>query len=152
MEVCKQHYYFKNLTVDKTWFNEWQKELFYSNYTCPNPTLLKMAYVILFLKISTSVIPVGSVSVGEHVFAVGKVTVESWANPICGLLSNPSGGGWVAPVANCKMFSRVKLKHSSSDCTLPSKMFEKKVRRSVTHFVFVKPQESAACNKNERSL
>ena len=52
-----------------------------------------MAYVILFLKISTSVIAVGSVSVGEHAFAVGKVTVELWANPICGLLSNPSGGG-----------------------------------------------------------
>ena len=51
-----------------------------------------MAYVILFLKISTSVIVVGSVSVGEHVFPVGKVTVESWANPFCGLLLNPSGG------------------------------------------------------------
>ena len=111
-----------------------------------------MAYVILLLKISISVIAVGSVSVGEQVFAVGKVTVESWANPISGLSSNPSGGGYVAPVANCKMFSSVKLKHSSSDCTLPSKMFEKKVRRSVTHFVFVKPPESAACNKFECSL
>ena len=52
-----------------------------------------MAYVILLLKISISVIAVGSVSVGEQVFAVGKVTVESWANPISGLSSNPSGGG-----------------------------------------------------------
>ena len=99
-----------------------------------------MAYVILLLKISISVIAVDSVSVGEQVFAVGKVTVESWANPISGLSSNPSGGGYVAPVANCKMFSSVKLKHSSSDCTLPSKMFEKKVRRSVTHFVLVNHQ------------
>ena len=50
---------------------------FQMSYTCPNPTLLKIAYVILFLKVSTFAIAVGSVSVGEQVLAVGKVTPES---------------------------------------------------------------------------
>ena len=55
----------------------WHHTFTQTSYTCPNPTLLKIAYVILFLKVLTFAIAVGSVSVGEQVLAVGKVTPES---------------------------------------------------------------------------
>ena len=55
----------------------WHHTFTQMSYTCPNPTLLKIAYVILFLKVSPFVIAVGSVSVGEQVLVVGKATAES---------------------------------------------------------------------------
>ena len=55
----------------------WHHTFTQMSYTCPNPTLLKIAYVILFLNVSPFAIAVGSVSVDEQVLVVGKATAKS---------------------------------------------------------------------------
>ena len=54
----------------------WHHTFTQMSYTCPNPIMLKIAYVILF-KVSPFAIAVGSVSVGEQVLVVGEATAES---------------------------------------------------------------------------